>query len=272
MEEDDPLAEEELHAKLSRNQDHQRRDQGTSHRSGKFPSHPTDSRSRGVVWQTGVVDRGSLDASKGWQDGWHANKDQKHDGGGFRLVAFRGDHKGGFGGRGGSMHSDKDRSSSKWEDAVNTGKGEDHPKPWGDIGPNTRVLRVEDKGICFRCLQSGHHQARCTNPPACYKCKKIGHTGSSCPDDNKQHGLKLFGFGVPGKGFYQVQVPGMQTEQQSAIGIIHIKEGVASVTKLEAELKHLIQENWDWKVKRLSTSAILFFLFSPQQNLDQLKL
>ena len=119
-------------------------------------------------------------------------------------------------------------------------------KSWGDIGPNTGVLRFEDHGTCFRCLQSGHHQARCTNPPVCYKCKKTGHVTSDCPEEKKNLGLKLCGFGIPGQGFYSLQVAGLQLlEQVAASGVVHIKEGVAFVNKIEAELKHLIKSDWD---------------------------
>lgn len=105
----------------------------------------------------------------------------------------------------------------------------------------------------FSLLASGHHQARCSNPLVCYKCKKIGHMTSGCPDDKRNQGLKLFGFGIPCQGFYSLQVPGLHlSDQQAATGVISIKEGVASVQKIEAELKHLIQANWDWKARKLS--------------------
>lgn len=49
---------------------------------------------------------------------------------------------------------------------------------------------------------------------------------SGCPDEKKQHGLKLFGFGIPGQGFYSLQLPSIQiAEQQAATGVINIKKG-----------------------------------------------
>lgn len=145
------------------------------------------------------------------------------------------------------FHVDKNISMSKWEEPLGTGKGDEQRKSKDDIGPNTRVLKTKDRGTCFWCLQSGHHQARCTNPPVCYKCKKTGHMTIGCPEDlKKKSGLKLFDFGIFGQDFYSLQVPGLQLfEQQAAMGVLSIKEGVASVQRIEAELKHLIQANWD---------------------------
>lgn len=127
-------------------------------------------------------------------------------------------------------------------------------KGWGDIGPNTGVLQMEDHRTCFRCLQTGHHQARCSNPSVCYKCKKkTGHITSGYPEDLKKLGVKLYGFGISGQGFYTLQVPGLKlSEQQATIGVLIVKEGIASVSKIEVELKHLIQASWDWKVRKFS--------------------
>lgn len=142
------------------------------------------------------------------------------------------------------------------------GKGEEQKKKsWGEIGQNTGVLRSEDRGTCFRCLQSGHHQARCINPPVCYKCKKTGHMTFGCPENKKNQGLKLFGFGILGQSFYTLQVAGLQiSEQQAAIGILIIQEGMASVQRIEAELKHLIQDDSNRKVRKVSeTDYAVFF-------------
>lgn len=102
----------------------------------------------------------------------------------------------------------------KWEDIGGVGKKEDLQKGWGDVGPNTGVLRFEDRGTCFRCLQSSHHQAHCSNPPVYYKCKKARHMTSNCPNQKHNHGFKLCGFGIPGQGFYSLQVPSLQFSAQ----------------------------------------------------------
>lgn len=76
---------------------------------------------------------------------------------------------------------------------------------------------------------------------------------SGCPDERKNQGLKLYGYGISGQGFYSLQVLGLKlAEQQAVSGVISISEGVATVQKVEAELKHLIQANWDWNVRKIS--------------------
>lgn len=113
----------------------------------------------------------------------------------------RGENLGKFWGKRGLIRGDNNRSNVKWEDSTSLRKGEEIKKTWGGIGTNTEVLRTKDRGTCFRCLQSGYYQARCTNPPVCYKCKKTCHMPASCPEDRKNQGLKLYGFGIPGEGF-----------------------------------------------------------------------
>lgn len=175
-----------------------------------------------------------------------------------REEQFKGRHRGSFGGRGGPIRDDRNRSNSKWEDHVATTKGDELKKGWGDILPNTWVLRYEDRGTCFRCLQSGHHHARCTNPLVCYKCKKSGHMTTNCLEDKKCQGMKLFGFGILGQGFYSLQILGlMLSEQQVATWVTTIKERVASVERIEVEMKHLIQANWNRKVRKISENEYI---------------
>lgn len=65
------------------------------------------------------------------------------------------------------------------------------------VGGGRGVLRPEDRGICFRCGQEGHHQSTCRNEPYCYKCKNNGHISASCPE-NKGVSLHMYGFGIQG--------------------------------------------------------------------------
>lgn len=160
----------------------------------------------------GGVDKSPSAHAMGWQGG-HQKENMSKEGGFRRDDQLRWDNRGGFG-AGGHFWGDQHRSASRREDTGGSGKGEDLKKGWGDVGPNTGVLRSEDKGTCFRCLQTGHHQARCSNPPVCYKCKKTCHMTSGCPEERKNHSLKLFGFGIPGQGLYSLQVPGLKLVEQ----------------------------------------------------------
>lgn len=46
----------------------------------------------------------------------------------------------------------------------------------------------------------------------------------------------------------------LPSDQQAAAGVLIIKEGVASVQKIKAKLKHLIQAKWDLRVRKFSES------------------
>lgn len=143
-------------------------------------------------------------------------ENQGSEGGFFRRdVARCGLNSGGFG-NWGESRDEQARSGPTWGDSTSSDKREDYYKGWGDVGPHTGVLRSEDRGSCFRCRQTGHHQTRCNNPPMRYKCKKSGHLATSCPVEKKYQGLKPFGFGILGQGFYSLQVPGLQLSEQQA--------------------------------------------------------
>lgn len=102
-----------------------------------------------------------------------------------RDELWRGDFRGGFGGEGGVLDLiNLERLLLGITQALLV-KGKIQKNVWGDIGQHMRILRSEDRGTYFRCLQSGHHQARCTNPPMCYKCKKVGHMTFGCSDEKK---------------------------------------------------------------------------------------
>lgn len=99
---------------------------------------------------------------------------------------------------------------------------------------------------CFRCLEEGHHQSDCVKEPVCYKCKQKGHMAVDCNFNSKR--LKMFRYGIPGQGFYAINIPEAK-----------VKEGEATEEKLDQELKHLAREDWDFRVKRVDLQEFLVF-------------
>jgi len=55
----------------------------------------------------------------------------------------------------------------------------------------------------------------------------------------------MFGFAIPGLGFYSIEVPD-KGNQSKFSGVITIQEGVTMEEMLEEELKNLVDANWDF--------------------------
>jgi hypothetical protein len=109
----------------------------------------------------------------------------------------------------------------------------------------------EDQGKeikCFRCTQSGHHQSECSNEPLCYKCKGFGHMAAECHIQRK---MRLFGFGMPEQGFFGIDISENKEQMAGLVASIHVLEGEPDEEKLEEELKNLVQENWEFRVRRV---------------------
>lgn len=118
--------------------------------------------------------------------------------------------------------------------------------PWNEGNPKSK-----GPVICFRCSQPGHHQLECTNNPICYKCKATGHMAAECGTTQKSK-ISMFGFGIPGQGFYSMNIPNAKPQADSALGRVTVLQGEATEKKLEKELKNLIDEDWNFKVKKIA--------------------
>lgn len=107
---------------------------------------------------------------------------------------------------------------------------------------------------CFRCLGTGHHQSDCNNDPVCYKCKQKGHMAVDCRTKGK---IQMFGFGIPNKGFYSIQILETRVHQVQAAGVVVVLEGDADEDKINEELKMVVDDKWDFKPRRMFSNEFL---------------
>lgn len=143
---------------------------------------------------------------------------------------------------------------------------------FGDDGAkvenNKLNFKPKENNMCFWCRQEGHHQADCTNPPFCFRCKTSGHLAAKCPS-SMNNSVHMYGFGFPGQGFYTLKIPGVSKPQSTRehVGQIKIKSGEGTVEKVEQELRHLVDNKWNWRVKQIAEKEYMA-IFPYKQILD----
>jgi hypothetical protein len=79
--------------------------------------------------------------------------------------------------------------------------------------------------------------------------------------------LKMFGFGVPGQGFYAMNFPEAKIKTHQTTGLLIILQGDATEEKVDQELKHLVREKWDFKVKQIHLQEYLV-VFPDKSSLE----
>lgn len=62
--------------------------------------------------------------------------------------------------------------------------------------------------------------------------------------------LKICGFGIPGQGFYSMDIPEAKVKMNQATGIITVLVREANEDKIDKELKNLVRGDWDFRVKK----------------------
>jgi hypothetical protein len=87
---------------------------------------------------------------------------------------------------------------------------------------------------------------------------------ATCPE---KRGLRIYGFGLPGNGFYIIHIPAeKEVKKKEVLGIMSIKSGQASVGVIETELKHLFREVPQWTIKKLTEEDIYLITF-PNEDI-----
>ena len=187
---------------------------------------------RGESHQGGRVQARNLGQQRGWSQGPNLHGNRNLDSGG----RFTG-------------------SSGERQPDLNLVQGMSKEGDQGHI--SNKGNRVPNQDVkCFRCLGTGHFQVDCTNDPVCYKCKEVGHMAMDCKKDEYKK-LKMFGFGVPGQGFYTMNFPEAKIKTHENTGLLIILAGEATEERVDRELKNLVREEWDFKVKQIHTHEFL---------------
>jgi hypothetical protein len=79
-------------------------------------------------------------------------------------------------------------------------------------------------------------------PPFCYNCRKDGHRAMSCLA-KKGLNHRICGYGMLCQAFYSISVPEEEDDKlpKTFLGLLTIKEGVATEGVIDLELKHLFK-------------------------------
>lgn len=77
--------------------------------------------------------------------------------------------------------------------------------------------------------------------------------------------IKMFGFRIPGQGFYSMEIPEYKVKVAQSIGLLSICNGEASEEKIDGELKNLVNANWYYRVRAMNAQE--FLVVFPNKSL-----
>ncbi|KAM0909212.1 hypothetical protein ACQ4PT_014971 [Festuca glaucescens] len=127
-------------------------------------------------------------------------------------------------------------------------------------------LATKSKVTCYNCSLLGHYQSSCSRPPHCALCDTNGHTTGMCPAANNPTELKWYGFAIEGGAFYAFDCPPLEINPKHDNMAYVLAD--ASEEVINEGLKKLIDESWDFQVRKVVNSE--FAVQFP--NADSLRL
>jgi hypothetical protein len=67
----------------------------------------------------------------------------------------------------------------------------------------------------------------------------------------------LFGFGIPRKWFYSIEITTAQVKYNQFVGLVMVEDGEANEDKINAELRLVVNDNWDFQAKKVTDNEFL---------------
>lgn len=74
---------------------------------------------------------------------------------------------------------------------------------------------------------------------------------------NNKKKIQLFSFGIPGQGFYAMELPEEQMKKEQTIGLVSVYEGLANEERLNEELKDAVNDKWDFQPRKMDSNGFL---------------
>ncbi|KAM0831647.1 hypothetical protein ACQ4PT_065362 [Festuca glaucescens] len=155
-------------------------------------------------------------------------------------------------------------------------KSVSHSTPHAPLAPTPPPVTLSEAGDavlvgkksnikCFNCSRDGHYQSGCHFPAHCGVCDVDGHTTGMCPKANKKASRQWYGYAVDGVGFHCLEMDDALLTAGSGGGPDHAAlviavENTMTCDLLTQDLKALVEDNWDWRVRRISDTdfAVVF--------------